>query len=61
MTQVRFGLNKLARLQAERADQPDNKLPVELEPPFPYVCLPAPIKTDFNPSTLPNPRKNPVT
>ena len=45
-TQVRYGLNKLVRIQAERRDQ-GKKPAVELETRFPWECLEAPLRTDF--------------
>lgn len=40
--QPRYGLNKEARLAAERrAEEAKNATP-PLDPPFPYVCLPNP-------------------
>jgi hypothetical protein len=43
MTQTpRFGLNKQARLAAERREQAAKDLVPPLDPPFPYTCLPSP-------------------
>ena len=40
--QPRYGLNKQARLAAERREQESENLAPPLEPPFPYTCLPNP-------------------
>ncbi|MBE2180226.1 MAG: hypothetical protein IAE97_07115 [Chthoniobacterales bacterium] len=47
MTQPpRYGLNKEARLAAERREQEADKLAPPFDPTFPYVCLPNPF-SDF--------------
>ena len=40
--QPRYGLNKQARLAAERRKQEAKDLAPPLEPSFPYTCLPNP-------------------
>lgn len=53
MTQPpRFGLNKQARLAAERREQAAKDLVLPLDPPFPYTCLPSPFAgmDDLEPS-----------